>query len=109
MVSVLLERGILGRLLLFIAARAVEQCWGAYPADDSGFWTPPDFWDADDLAMGIGEHASVWTDGSREDYPVGGFEVAGAGVYLPAPEEAMRSAIWGTTEEYGDCGGLWRC
>ena len=31
------------------------------------------------------------------DYPAGGIEVAGAGVYLPAPEEAMRGAygrIW---------------
>ena len=29
----------------------------------------------------------MWTDGSREDFSsVGGFEVAGAGVYLPASE-----------------------
>ena len=27
----------------------------------------------------------VWTDGRKEDYLVGGLEVAGAGVYLPAP------------------------
>ena len=33
----------------------------------------------------------MWTDGSREDYPTGGFEVAGVGVYLPASEEAT----WG--------------
>ena len=39
---------------------------------------------------------------------VGGFEVPGAGVYLPAPEEAMREAIWCTTEEDGDA-GLERC
>ena len=56
--------------------------------------TPPVFWDADDLAQEIEDRPSVWTDGSREDDPVGGFEVAGAGVYLPAPEEAMRGDIW---------------
>ena len=38
---------------------------------------------------------NIWTDGSREDYPVGGFEVAGAGVYLLAPELAMEGAVWG--------------
>ena len=44
----------------------------------------------------------VWTDGSREEFPTGGFDVAGAGVYLSALEEAMRGTVWGTTEEYGD-------
>ena len=33
-------------------------------------------------------------------YPTGGFEVAGAGVCVPAPELAMEGAIW-----YG--GGAW--
>ena len=33
-----------------------------------------------------------------EDYPVGGFEVAGAGVYLPAPELAMDGAVWCVAE-----------
>ena len=28
--------------------------------------------------------------------------VAGAGVYLPAPELAFESAVWGVAEEYGD-------
>ena len=58
--------------------------------------------------MVLEDHPSLWTDGSWEDYPVGGFEVAGAGVFLPAPEEAMRGAVWGTTEEYGDA-RLERC
>ena len=31
-----------------------------------------------------------------------GFEVAGAGVYLPAPEQAMGGSVWGVAEEYGD-------
>ena len=51
------------------------------------------FWDADDLAIEIGEHPCVWTDGGREAYPTGSFEVAGAGVYLPAFELAMKGAI----------------
>ena len=29
-----------------LADRAVERCLGAYPSDDSAFWTPPDFGDA---------------------------------------------------------------
>ena len=32
----------------------------------------------------------------------GDFEVAGAGVYLPAAEVAFESAVWGVAEEYGD-------
>ena len=45
----------------------------------------------------------MWTDGGGEDYPTGGFEVACAGVCLPAPELlAMQGAIWGKAEEYGD-------
>ena len=48
------ERDLWAASLGNLAARAVEQCLGAYHADDSGFWTPPVFWDADDLAMGLG-------------------------------------------------------
>ena len=33
---------------------------------------------------------------------IGGFEVAGAGVYLPASDLAFDGFIWGTAEEYGD-------
>ena len=50
-----------------------------------------DFWDAEDLAIEIGDHLCVWTDGSLEPYPSAGLSVAGAGVYLPAPEQG---AIW---------------
>ena len=67
---------------------------GVYPANASEFLTPPDFWVADDLALGMEDHPCVWTDGSGVDYPTGGFEVAGAGVYLPASDEAFRDAIW---------------
>ena len=81
-----------------LADRTLEHVSRAYPADDSGFWTPPDFWD---LAFELEERPCVWTDGSRTDYPTGGFEVAGGGLYLPALELAMEGAIWG----HG--GGVW--
>ena len=63
----------------------LERCLGAYPVDFAGAWTPPENWDAADIALEMPEHPNVWTDGSREDFSsIGGFEVAGAGVYLPA-------------------------
>ena len=41
------------------------------------------------------DHPNVWTDGSREDFSsIGGFEVAGAGVYLPASEVAFEGSVW---------------
>ena len=39
---------------------------------------------------------------------MGGFEVAGAGVYLLASEIAFDNSVWGTVEEYGDA-RLERC
>ena len=45
----------------------------------------------------------TWTEGSREDFSSsGGFEVAGACVYVPASELAFEGSVWGTAEEYGD-------
>ena len=77
--------------------------------DFDGCWTPPEYWDADDIALEMPEHPNVWTDGSREDFSsTGGFEVAGAGVYLPASELAFDGLVWGTAEEYGDA-RLERC
>ena len=62
----------------------LERCLGAYPVDFAG-WTPPE----------MSEHHNIWIDGSREDFSsVGGFEVAGAGVYLPATAIAFDSSIW---------------
>ena len=55
------------------------------------------------------DYPNVWTDGSREDFSsIGGFEVAGAGVYLHASELAFDGLVWGTAEEYGDA-RLERC
>ena len=70
---------------------------GAYPADTSASWTPPDYWDADVIALEM----SDTPNGGREGFSsTGGFEVAGAGVY--------ESSVWGTAEEYGDA-RLERC
>ena len=81
----------------------LERCLGAYPVGFDAAWTPLDYWDADDIALEMSEHPNVWTDGSREDFSsIGGFEVAGAGVYLPASEIAFDNSVWGTVEEYGD-------
>ena len=52
---------------------------------------------------------NIWTDGNREDFSFfGGFEVAGAGVYLRASGLAFEGSVKGTAEEYGDA-RLERC
>ena len=86
-----------------------EKCLGAYPVDFGGAWTPPEYWNAADIALEMPEHSNIWTDGSREDYSsIGGFEIAGAGVFLLASELAFDGLIWRTAEEYGDA-RLERC
>ena len=92
-----------------LASFHLESCLGAYPVDFGAAWTPPDYWDADDIALEVPDHPNIWTDGSREDFSsIGSFEVAGAGVYLPASEIAFDNAVWGTVEEYGNA-QLERC
>ena len=92
-----------------LASFHLGRCLGAYPVDFGDAWTPIDYWDADDIALEVPDHPNVWTDGSREDFSsLGGFEVAGAGVYLPASEIAFDNSVWGTVEEYGDA-RLERC
>ena len=102
-------RVILGQLPLDLACCKLDCRLGAFLADTSAFWTPPDYWDADDIALKMSDTPNVWTDGSREDFSsTGGFEVAGAGVYVPAPELAFGGSVWGVAEEYGDA-RLERC
>ena len=92
-----------------LASFHLERCLGAYPVNFDGCWTPPEYWDADDIALEMSEHPNIWTDGSKEDYSsIGGFGIAGAGVYLPASEVAFEGLVWGTVEEYGDA-RLERC
>ena len=92
-----------------LASFHLERCLGAYPVDFDGCWAPPEYCDAEDIALEMSEHPDIWTDGSREDFSsAGGFEVAGAGVYLPASELAIEGSVWGATEEYGDA-RLERC
>ena len=92
-----------------MASFHLERCLGAYPVDFGNAWTPPDYWDVADISLEMPDHPNVWTDGSREDFSaLGGFEVAGAGVYLPASEIAFDHSVWGTVEEYGNA-QLERC
>ena len=92
-----------------LASFHLERCLGAYPVDFAGSWTPPEYWDASDIALEMPNDPNIWTDGSREDFSsLGGFEVAGAGVYLPATEIAFANSVWGTVQEYGNA-GLERC
>ena len=96
-------------LLVSLLPFILKGVLGSYPVDFSAAWTPPDYWDADDIALEMPDHPNIWTDGSREDYSsIGGFEVAGAGAYLPAAEAAFDNSVWGTVEEYGDA-RLERC
>ena len=91
-----------------LASFHLERCLGAYPVDFDGCWTPPEYWDAGDIALEMSENHYFWTDGSRVEYSsIGGFEVAGAGVYLPA-SVAFEGSVWGTAEDYGDA-RLERC
>ena len=49
------------------------------------------------------DHSNVKTDANREDFiSAGGFEIAGAGVYLPASGLAFEGSVWRTAKEYGD-------
>ena len=64
-----------------VASFHLERCLGAYPVDCAGSWTPPEYWDAADIALEMPEYPNIWTDGSREDFSsIGGCEIAGAGV-----------------------------
>ena len=85
-----------------LASFHLDKCLGAYPVDFAGSWTPPKYWDADDIALEMPEYPNIWTDGSREDFSsIGGFEVAGAGVYLLASELAFEGF------DLGHGGGEW--
>ena len=78
--------------------------------DFDGAWTPPDYWDAADVALEMTEHPNIWTDGSRERF----FFHWGLSKLLVLVSLCLllnlRSdgLIWGTAEEYGDA-RLERC
>ena len=44
-----------------LASFHLERCRGAYPVDFAAAWTPPEYWDADDIALEIPEHPNIWT------------------------------------------------
>ena len=84
-----------------LACSYLERCLGAYPVDFAS-WSPPEYWDADDIALEMSDHPDIWTDGSSQDFTsVGGFEVAGGGVYLPASEVAFGHLCM------ENCRGVW--
>ena len=77
-----------------LACGELERCLCAYTVDFSGLLL---------ILLWKWLSSNIWTDGSREDFSsVGGFEVAGAGVHLPASDVAFECSVWGTAEEYGD-------
>ena len=87
-----------------LADRSLELALGAYPDDSADFWPPPKFWDAEDLAVEIGDLPCVWTDGSLEPCPTAGISVAGAGeIFLPLSWRCLVLG-GGEVEEYGDAG-----
>ena len=47
-----------------LASFHLERCLGAYPVDFDGCWTPPEYWDADEIALEMSEYPDIWTDGS---------------------------------------------
>ena len=47
-----------------LASFHLERCLGAYPVDFGGAWTPPEYWDAADVALEMPEHPNSWTDGA---------------------------------------------
>ena len=82
----------------------------AYPVDDAEFWTPPDFWDAEDLAIEIGDHPCAWTDGSSDNGPTEGISVAGAAVYLPhATETDVEQDRVRAEDRIGNIEARWCC
>ena len=68
-----------------LASFDLESRLGAYPVGFDAAWTPPDYWDADDIALEMPEHPNVWTDGSREDFPLLGVSrlLVLVSIYLP--------------------------
>ena len=42
-----------------LASFHLESCLGAYPVDFDAAWTPPDYWDADDVALEMPEHPNM--------------------------------------------------
>ena len=77
-----------------LACCDLERRLGAHPVDAAAFWTP--LWRC--LMLLIFGRMVV----GRTSLSLVGFEVAGAGVYVPAPELAFEGAVWGVAEEYGD-------
>ena len=47
-----------------LACLEIELCLGVYPPENSDYWAPLDYWDADDIAL-VMYHPNNWTDGKQ--------------------------------------------
>ena len=43
-----------------LASFHLEQCLDAYPVVFASCWTPPEYWDANDIALEMSEYPNVW-------------------------------------------------
>ena len=43
-----------------LACLELERCLGAYLVDNSGHWTPPDYWDAEDIALEMSDSILIF-------------------------------------------------
>ena len=70
-------------------------------ADFSGSWTPPEYWDADDVALEMSEFPKIWTGGSREDFSslVEGLRLLVLVFICLLLLVAVDFSVWGTAEE----------
>ena len=89
-----------------LAFGELERCLGAYPVDFSGSWTPPDHWDADDIALEILTFGLMVAGRISPHWEVLKWLVL---VFICLLLKLLfDSLIWGTAEEYGDA-RLERC
>ena len=51
-----------------LAFAKLERYLSAYSVGLAGSWPPPEYWDADDVALQMSDHPNIWTDGGREDF-----------------------------------------
>ena len=92
-----------------LACCELDRRLGACPVDTSAFWTPPDCWDAEDIALEMSDTPNIWTDGGREDFPLLVVLKWLALVFMLLLLSLLLRVLFGeVTEEYGDA-RLERC
>ena len=48
-----------------LASFHLELCFGSYPVDFDGCWSPPEYWGAADVALEMSEYPNIWTVAGR--------------------------------------------